>query len=382
MSHENDLTWVYLASLAPLMELLSLDTQGPFVVSIHTAVHNAFTYLLIHQAQGTTEFFELSARVRSLIWAEAEHPTRLPLDGRFPIPFSRPTADLLPNLQTLSILCASPLGATQIAPWISSSLTAVDVHITMGMDDRAATAILSALDICAPHLTWFSFTVNHEALRSQAMLHQALLSALQNMKELRVVAVPLYASPGEHLEALGAIPHLEDLTLQLVEPPSGYVSLSAASRHVESSLFPLVDDLDALEGLHSLIPLPEVPHVNATASTTNATTQSFPALRTLYIKGPFSQIIDIINNNRFPMGYLGLRLQSVQSAHEMARTMEVIARRCRHLRLVMIHIQYWTQSSWIDMRPLGAVPCVVFVAGRMFQMSNITLEMVRASNEQ
>lgn len=340
------------------------------------------TKLPFHQTQHTTEFRELAARARSLFWDEADHrdlQSTLP-DERSVAPLFRPIANLLPNLQALSIICASPLGASQIAPWISSSLTEVDVYVTMGMDDRAATTVLSALDVCSHQLAWFSLTVNHKALRSQVMLHQALLSALRNMKELLVAAVPLYASPHEHLEALSAMPHLEDLTLRLMEPPRGYTSFSDASRHAVSSLLPLEEDLDPLEGLHNLMSLPEMPHANVSA--TNATARPFPALRTLYIEGTFSWISDIIANNRFPMEYLGLRLQSVQSGREMAQTMEDIVRSCRHLRLVIIHIQHWTQSSWIDVRQLGAVPCIVFVAGTIFRTSNMTLEMVRAVSGQ
>lgn len=210
----------------------------------------------------------------------------------------------------------------------------------------------------------------------------ALLSALRIMRMVRVAEVPVYTSSSQHLEALGAMPHLEELALQLLEPSlrhgfianaSGHAE-SSLSSHAESSLLPLDGDLESLVGLHSLMPLLEEPHVSAT----NATTQPFPTLHTLFMEGRFSQMADLLATNRLPMRILGLRVQSAQTEQEMAITMEVIARSCPHLQLVVIHIEQRCQFSWIDTRQLGTIPFVVFVAGVMFRMSNVTPELERA----
>ncbi|KAF7974354.1 hypothetical protein HWV62_12304 [Athelia sp. TMB] len=343
-----------LHSLAPLLELLPGDSR----IMDHTIPATVFA-----------PFRECAARVRSLYWVESDHRAWRTLDTAALLPISHTTADLLPNLRTLSATCASSSGARMLAPWISSSLTTVDIAFEAEVDDAAVAAVLSALDRCAHRITSFSLSMPSDGHRSWPVLYQAaLLRTLVSMRALRVARVPLCAPFGRHLAALGEMRHLEELSICPTQGGEDSVNeddepLARGSEH----------GLDSLDEIPSLLLLPEVSIPPAAP----APTALFPALRTLHLSGAWRAIAPALGAATFPARYLDLQAPSVQDAHEMAAALRAAAARCPRLALARIHILRRANLQWIDVAPLGAVPCAVFVARAKYRTRGLTLEQER-----
>lgn len=273
--------------------------------------------------------------------------------------------DLLPNLRTLFANCATASGARALVPWISPSLINVEISITVTGEDTAGTSILSALERCSTNITSFSLKINHQTLRRQPMLHQALLSVLQRMKRLRVVTIPLYASPGPHMDVLGAMQDLEELTLHLMEPPRGYASFDEAAHFTESSVVANAqrdDYLDSLDEFDDLLALPET----SPLLTVHAVTQPFPRLHTLHVLGPFAHVADMLTYDFHQLKQLNLTVPSVRSENDMEEVMDIIANKYPSLNLVTTHIVSRANLRWIDTRPLGEIPHAILADYTMF----------------
>lgn len=347
-------------------------------------------------------FHELSGHVRSISWSEEEQEQLQSFDEWSLLRYSQSMGDLLPNLRSLYVSCATASGARVLVPWISSSLTSVEICITVTEDDNAWNSILSALEECCTNLTSLFLTINHQGLRKQPMMHQALLSMLQNMRGLRVVTIPLYAYPGPHIDALGAMPDLEELTIHLMEPPRGCDSFDKAAHFAESSVFPNAaqdDYLDSLDEFDELLYFPQVSSYvqqdclldpldelcdllaltqTSPLSTVYAVTQPFPRLHTLHLAGQFTYIADILTSNITQLKRLNLTVPSVRSENDMAEVMEIIGNTHSRLDLVTVHIVLCTNLQWIDARPLGQVPHAILVGHTMFHSVGLTPAMEEA----
>ncbi|KAF7970781.1 hypothetical protein HWV62_23052 [Athelia sp. TMB] len=364
MSQQNPPTALTLDSLLLLIALLPLDSEGASLTAPMTA-------------HAMAQYHELAAHVESLQWVETEHSELQLLDQMVFLSLPNPsTADLLPKLHTLTASCISTAGARSLARWIPSSLTAVDISVKIVEDDRAATSLLSALEGCVSHLTSFTFAVRHEAVRSQPMLHQAMLSALRSMPALRVAAIPFYASPGDHLDTLSAMAHLKTLSIHIMEPSRGYRSIEEGSRYTAFSIQPPMEDsITSLEELSALIPLPDVP----TPPVISFISNPFPCLQTLHLEGSFENMIDILHIRFLPMQYLSLKAQSLQTPWEMKVVTQAIVNNCPHIRLVHIHIERPENLAWIDVRPLGTLPCAIFVAKKTFRRAVMNPQIVEGA---
>lgn len=305
-----------------------------------------------------------------------------------------PGDSVLPNLRSLSARCVTASGAKALVPWISWSLTTVEISIAG--DGNAGPSILSALEERSPNITSFSFTMNHETLNNTPVIYQALLSAVQSMKGLRRIAIPIYASPGLHMHVLGAMPDLEVLVLHLMESLRECDCFNEPVHFAESSLEDDIldsfdnelDDLMALPG--AFIDLQEddyhflcLAEFNDHRASSAASASPFPAvhppafaqpflrLHTLHVVGPFAEIADILicNIRVAELRELILTVPSVQTEHEMAWVMGMIASTYTRLNLVVIHIITPANLQWIDTRPLGQVPHTILVGYSMFHVS-------------
>ncbi|KAF7982057.1 hypothetical protein HWV62_30340 [Athelia sp. TMB] len=360
-NYQDESRAVDLANLSPLLALLPKDVLGSFLACVNTPA----------AARSVARFHERASRVRSLHCDESDLDALQSLNLQL---LSRPhhTTHILPNLRRLYVSYASPGCGQLLSPWIPSALTAVDIAITVNEDDSAATSILAALEGCTRSLTSFVFTVRHASMRRHPMLRQEMLNILRRMKMLQVARIPLYVHPGDLVDVLMMMPYLQELTLQLLDSPLGNLLHEAS----DPALWPTSpeDNLDPMEELLHLAPLPIVPFSRTTAPIPHP----FPKLRVLHIEGAFTQMVDLFKASRFPVLYLSLRVPAVQSAWEMLAVTQAIADNCPHLLFAKINIERRENLPWIHISSHSTAPCAVFVAGAMFRTANITPEMESA----
>lgn len=311
-------------------------------------------------------FHERASRVKSLHCDESDLDALRSLNLHL-LSRPHPTTHILPNLRRLYVSYASPDCGQLLSPWIPSALTVVDIAISVDEDDTAANSILAALEGCTHSLTSFVFTVHHASMRRHSMLRQEMLNTLRRMKVLQVARLPLYAQPGDFIDMLMTMPHLQELTLRLMDSPLGYSPALWPTSSPE-------DNLNSMEEFRHLAPLPIVPFSRMTTTIPHP----FPKLRVLHIEGTFTQMVDLLKTCRFPVLYLSLRVPAVQSAWEMPAVTQAIADNCPHLLFAKINIERRENLSWIHISSLSKIPCAVFVAGAMFRTANITPEMESA----
>jgi hypothetical protein len=270
----------------------------------------------------------------------------------------RPTHDLLPNLRWFRASCETLYGVRTVVPWISASLSSVDIMFSLTADDVTGTYFLSALEGRFTHVTSFSLRIDRSQSRRLFIGH-VLLAVLRNLREVRRVNIPLPASSSHHLDALGTAPHLEVLTLFLLESPSGndMVAYSTLLEDTEVDV-PVGGSLHALEGLHGLS---SSPPLVVSPGTSNGDAGPFPSLRTLRVIGSLTDIAGVVQATTHYLEWLHITVPSIQSKHEMVPAMEAIAAFCPHLTFITMEFLSEDPPEWVQLEPLNQRPLQIHI---------------------
>ena len=186
---------------------------------------------------------------------------------------------------------------------------------------------------------------------------QALLVVLQGLGAVRRVTIPLFDSLGQHLDTLGAAPHLEELDLFLPGSPAGDDPLTQFSLFGGAGVGIVVDDpIVPLDDLH-LLNWPEASSSpQASQGTTSAGPGTFPSLRILAVTGSLTDIADVVRDTTQDLEQLYLAVPSIQNEHEMTRAMRDIAAFCPHLNFIAIEFFSADHPEWVDFDPLTQRP--------------------------
>ena len=271
---------------------------------------------------------------------------------------TRLTHDLLPNLRWFRASCETLYGVRTVVPWISTSLSSVDITFSLAADDVTATYFLSTLEARSRHITSFSLRID----RSQShrlFIGHVLLAVLRTLREVRRVNIPLPASSSQHLDTLGTAPHLEVLTLFLLESPSGDDTVAYSTlledTEVDAAVGGSLHALEGLRGLSSSLPLVDSP------GTSSCDAGPFPSLRTLRVIGSLTDIAGVVQATTHNLERLHMAVPSIQSEHEMVPAMEAIATFCPHLAFITMEFFSEDRPEWVQLEPLNQRPLQIHI---------------------
>lgn len=184
----------------------------------------------------------------------------------------RPDRDLIPNLRSFCIRCNSEGGMNAAIPWVSRSITRVDIIVGLSVDDRTSSRLLDSVGKAA-NIVSLSVRTGDVTFSRRGRTMEALLAVIRRSPRLESVMIPLYVSSGVYLGALAAAPYLKELSLAVVQSaldadPGIGSSLLQGSTH---------EDPMHLEGFSDLRGLPR-----------------FHSLQTLQITGSWDDVVDIV----------------------------------------------------------------------------------------
>lgn len=260
-------------------------------------------------------FDQIAAYVQHIDWSEAEWTQE---DLKIFTALScylydwRPNHDLLPNLRVFRIHCETDQSVKLVLPWISASLTEVDVNLGLAVDDEWSKGLMQALQRPSGSIRSFSLRMGNAALKRRVLTMGTLLRLIKGFRDVRIVAMPLYASPEKHIDALGAAPHLEELSLTLVEAPAGFDPITSSALFEGSeNVYSVVDE--TLEGLTSLHGLPTASSQLSSGpqTATALPLHRFPSLHTLHITGTWVDIPGVMRATTHHLTQLKLTVPSL-----------------------------------------------------------------------
>lgn len=374
----NNVLWRRLQSLSPLLRLLSRRQEGNVWVRVRISVAHASsvaqwcTILQVLETPvrvSTLERFDvIAACVQSIEWSETgwtQEWLEVFAESALLLRAARPARDLLQNLRWFRANCETLQGVRTIVPWLSASLTNVDINLGLAADDAAGTYFLSALEGHSTRITSFSLRMDSSPSRRRFII-QALLGVLQGLRSVRKVIIPLHDSPGQHLDALGAAPHLEELGLVLLEPPAGDYVLARSTlfegAEVDAEATSSLESLDDFVNIQGLPDpsLPEPSHI------TLGTTTTYPNLRILGVTGCLPEIVDIVQVMTRNLEQLQLTVPSIRHEHEMTQAMQKIAAFCPRLIFIEIEILSAEHHEWVDLVPLDQRPLEIHTRHPVF----------------
>ncbi|KIM91143.1 hypothetical protein PILCRDRAFT_1343 [Piloderma croceum F 1598] len=374
----NAVLWRHLRSFVPLLRLLRPQLAGGIWVCIPICVPHKAVWLIRAllqvfespiRASTLVRFDEIAACVHSINWSERGwSPEWLEVfaSSAHLLHAMRPAHDLLPNLRSFHANCETLRGVGTIVPWLSASLHNVDIVLGLTADDAVGTYVLSALEGHSSHITSFSLRMDSSPNRRRFMA-QALLAVLQGLGAVRRVTTPLFDVPSQHLNTLGAAPHLEELNLFLLESPIGGADVG----------MPVVDDrLDDLDELDDLHGLPEQSSSHQTShGTPSATLGVFPSLHTLAITGFLTDIADVVRDTTQDLERLFLSVPSIQDEHEMILAMQAIASFCPRLSFITFDFFSADHPEWVNFDPLNQRPLEIHARHPRFAPNFLVLRI-------
>lgn len=184
---------------------------------------------------------------------------------------NRGASDVLPCLQWLRASCITTHGASAVTPWLSGSLTKLDLAFGPEVDDLAIiSCLLRAQERCVG-LFSFTFTLDSGSSNKRSEgVADALLDAVKVMPKLRTLCLPSELISGDFLDLLStSLDHLE--TIIFTDP----VGSKVREEYHPSVLFEDEDsdnddgidhlhphsDIDALSSLMDLHAIPPISDV-------------------------------------------------------------------------------------------------------------------------
>jgi len=246
-------------------------------------------------------------------------------------------------------------------------MTNVEIVLGLRVDDGAGRHLLSELQRYTTSITSFSLRMDRSPSRRR-LTPSALLPVLQGLESVRRATIPLHESPGEHLQALGAAPHLEELDLLLLESPTGDGSF-AQSTLFEGSEAEIAEGtaLDSLSPALQIEGLPVTPSPPDSQGPSDIIVDPYPSLHTLGVMGYLTDIVYIVRDTTQHLRQLHLTVPSIRNEHEMTRAMRRIAVLCPHLTFIDIQIGSADHPEWVDLVPLNQRPLEIHAHHPIFE---------------